>query len=174
MYTVLQICKHVIPPPPPPQGSGKTLAFGLPILQHILDNDCLVCGTTAVTTEHAQKSGTTAVTTEHAQKSGTSAVTTEHAQKPNTKRKKNNDKADRKKSQIVRHQKMREENNIIDLNEVFHYLETSRAEEVREREAEDNEGPDSATEEDEDKEDTLEEKGVHQVSGLSGRLEQIY
>lgn len=94
----------------PLQGSGKTLAFGIPILQYILNN----CGTKRDTTGHAQKLNPAKV--------------------------KKNKKSDNDGPLKSRREKKHErEENIIDLNEVLHHVETSESVETSDEEFEDSE-----------------------------------
>lgn len=80
------------------QGSGKTLAFGIPILQYILNNSSVVHDTT----EHARKLST-------------------------AKAKKGKQSKGDKPLKGRRHKKESErEENVIDLNEVLHHVETSK------------------------------------------------
>ena len=91
------------------QGSGKTLAFGIPILQYILNN----CSTKHNTTEHAQKHSGTVKPEE-----GTASKKSE-GDKPRKGRRRHKNESER-------------EENVIDLNEVLHQMETNEMAETDE------------------------------------------
>lgn len=129
-----------------PQGSGKTLAFGIPILQHIL-SDNRSHGTNSDTTEHAQK----LTSTGHVQK-----LTAAREKKSMDTCKSNEDKPLRGK-----HVKDDgKEENIIDMNEVLHRVERNRTTEASESEVEEeeNEGSSNTTPEEEEKGDISEQR----------------
>ena len=86
------------------QGSGKTLAFGIPILQYILNN----CSTKHNTTEHAQKHSGAVKS-----KKGAASKTKSEGDKPLKGRQHHKNESER-------------EENVIDLNEVLHQMEMSK------------------------------------------------
>ena len=99
------------------QGSGKTLAFGIPILQYILNNNCSM---NYDTTGRAQKHDYPAKPKKHTANRKSDGDTYKSL------------KGKRKKES-------KREENVIDLNEVLHEIEMGETAEISDAESEDSE-----------------------------------
>ena len=127
------------------QGSGKTLAFGIPILQYILNN----CSAKHDTTEHAQKHSPA---------------------KP--KRGAASKKSEGDNPLTGRHKKKSERGeNVIDLNEVLHQIETGETAETSDIESEDSEHETNTSKEDRADQPFLDEMEIEDQSLLSSDSE---
>ena len=127
------------------QGSGKTLAFGIPILQYILNSYSAKHNTT----EHAQKHSTAKP------KKGTASKKSEGDNPLKSRRKKESER----------------EENVIDLNEVLHQIEIGETAETSDIESEDSEHETDTSKEDRAGQPFLDEMEIEDQSSLSSSNE---